>query len=151
MGIKGGISHCYYINYDGGSIPSNDISAWASFQLKPEKLMVNCIQSETVLDFDKSGVEKEMLERADYLEGRQTGTVKDRIRSLRKNNVPWAYPDRALLFGVVSVWIAEGVGVNEVKFVEDGMSNLCKRTYEYTRDCVRHQGMRIGVGMSEIF
>ena len=148
---KEGFNHCYYISYDKGSIPSNTDSAWASFQLKEGKLLVNCVQSETVMDFEKKRVEKEMRENEGELTEPQTGTLTNRLKELKAHNVPWAYPDRALLFGAVAVMIAQQMGLQEIKFVEDSMSKLATRTYEYTRDHTRHTGLKITHGMPEIF
>ena len=147
----GGCNHCYYIQYDKGKIPSSTESAWASFQIKENKLIVNCVQAETVLDSFKPEVENEMRQKETELTGPQTGTLENRIRELQKNNVPWAYPDRALLFGAVAITIAQQMGLKEVKFVEDSMSTLATRTYEYTRDKVRHPGIDVTKGMFEIF
>lgn len=147
----GGFNHCYYIQYDTGSTPSNTESAWASFQVKDNKLIVNCVQSETVMDSDREKVAAEMQGREKELTGPQTGKMQQRINSLKAHNVPWAYPDRALLFGAVAVVIAQQMGLKEVKFVEDSQSRLAARTYEYTRDRIRHPGIEVTKGLPEIF
>jgi hypothetical protein len=146
-----GVPHCYYIPYDKGRIPSGDLTAWCSIQVKTGRLLVNCVQAETVMDAYKGRVEEEMLRRSGELSGPQAGDIGRRINSLRSHGVPWAYPDRALLFGVAAVMLARDLGLGEVKFVEDSLSGLSKAACEYAKDSVRHPGINVTSGMPEIF
>jgi hypothetical protein len=146
-----GIVHAYYVNYGKGSLADNDVTCWAEYRIKPNRLLVNTVQAETILDSYKQGVEEELRSKSVELSGPGAGDLERRVRTLRNNNVPWAYPDRALLFGVVAVILAGKMNLKEIKFTDSPSSELPTKVFEYTKDKIRSQGLKVEKGMLEIW
>ncbi|MFH1126414.1 MAG: hypothetical protein V1703_04770 [Candidatus Altiarchaeota archaeon] len=93
----------------------DDVTAFAAYSLdfKPNpQLLVKALQACAIMKDDQHVVRSEMerMNAASPLVHFQT-----RIKSMDDWCIPWAYPNRLLLFGSVAVWLARRFGVDSIR------------------------------------
>ena len=143
---KSGLVGQYWFNHNNLSYVTHNVTSFAGYSLRfREKpvLKVEHVQSSTIEKDDVHKVLAELHARRDLPEQAGEGSMEHRIKSLAENGVPWAYPDRTLLFGPLAVWMARQLNIDTVEFNPKGCQPpIYERTFKFTQ-ASHHEGIML--------